>query len=134
MSLKSAEGEVLDKRFDHLGLTCRQPPVPQRDPLTNGVAWSEAGILVVHVKDVQRRPIVGVQIGVEGDGGSAITGDDGKARISLAKETTEKTWASLQILKSPPGKSRPLQHAVTHAWPTFPNKHSPNLACQTSLT
>jgi hypothetical protein len=69
-----------------------------------GVAWAELGVLVVHVEDVQRRPISGVQIGTEGDGGSAITGDDGKARIPLAKQTKEKGWVSLQILNSPPHK------------------------------
>jgi hypothetical protein len=72
--------------------------------LTSAVTWAETGILAVHIKDVQRRPISGVQIGVEGDGGSAITGDDGKARIPLAKQTKEKSWVSLQILKSSPGK------------------------------
>jgi tetratricopeptide (TPR) repeat protein len=68
----------------------------------SGVVWAESGVLVVHVEDVQRRPISGVQIGAEGDGGSQTTGDDGKARIPLAKETKEKSWISLQILKSPP--------------------------------
>jgi tetratricopeptide (TPR) repeat protein len=72
--------------------------------LASGVMRAETGILVVHVKDAQRHPITGVQIGVEGDGGSAITGDDGKVRIPLAKQTKEKSWVSLQILKSPPGK------------------------------
>src|ERR1017187_360426 len=71
---------------------------------TSVVTWAEVGILVVHVKDVQRRPIAGMQIGVEGDGGASVTGDDGKARIPLAKQTKEKNWVSLQILKSPPGK------------------------------
>jgi len=65
---------------------------------------AESGILVVHVKDVQERPIAGLQIGVKGDGGSATTGDDGKARIPLAKRTKENDWVSLQILHSPPGK------------------------------
>jgi tetratricopeptide (TPR) repeat protein len=69
-----------------------------------GVVWAESGVLVVHVEDVQRHPIGGVQIGTEGDGGSAITGDDGKARIPLARETKEKSWISLQILRSPPHK------------------------------
>src|SRR5208283_1626342 len=69
-----------------------------------GVVWAESGYLVVHVEDVQRHPIGGVQIGTAGDGGSAFTGDDGKARIPLAKETKEKSWVSLQILKSPPHK------------------------------
>lgn len=70
--------------------------VPTVSPL-----WAAAGILVLHVKDVQRRPVSGLQIGVEGDGGSARTGDDGKARIRLAAETKEKSWVSLQILTSP---------------------------------
>src|SRR5450631_3641957 len=65
---------------------------------------AESGVLFVHVKDVQRRPISGIRIGVEGDGGSSITGDDGKARIPLARQTKEKSWVSLQILKSPAGK------------------------------
>jgi len=68
------------------------------------MTWAEAGVLVVHVNDVQRRPIRGLQIGVEGDGGSSLTGDDGKARIPLAKQTKEESWVSLQILKSPPNK------------------------------
>src|ERR1700676_2125089 len=70
----------------------------------SGVMQAEEGILVVHVKDVQRHPIRGLQIGVEGDGGSTVTLDDGKARIALAKQTKEKSRVSLQILKSPPGK------------------------------
>jgi hypothetical protein len=92
--------------------------------LTSGVMWAEAGVLVVHVKDVQRRPIGGVQIGVEGDGGSAITGDDGKARIPLAKQTKEKSWVSVQILKSPPNKD----FAMVSPWdyrilvPSFENE------------
>jgi tetratricopeptide (TPR) repeat protein len=65
---------------------------------------AESGILVVHVKDVQNRPIAGIQIGVTGDGGSATTGDDGKARIPLAKQTKENDLVTLQIMKSPPGK------------------------------
>ena len=72
--------------------------------LTSSPVSAEAGILVVHVKDVQRRPIKGVQIGVEGDGGSSTTGDDGKARIPLAKQSKQKSWVSLQILRSPQGK------------------------------
>jgi hypothetical protein len=59
--------------------------------VTSGAVWAESGVLVVHVKDVHRHPIAGMQIGVEGDGGSATTGDDGKARIALAKQTKEKS-------------------------------------------
>ena len=69
------------------------------------IAWAETGILVVHVKDVQRQPVVGLEIGVEGDGGSAITDPKGKARIKLAPQTKEKSSVALQIVKSPPGQS-----------------------------
>ena len=72
--------------------------------LVTSAARAEDGILVVHVKDVQKRPIAGLQIGIEGDGGSSITGDDGKARIRLANQTKVKSWVFLQILSSPPGK------------------------------
>jgi len=72
--------------------------------VTCGVLWAEAGVLVVHVEDVQQRPIAGVQIGVKGDGGSAVTGDDGKARIRLAQQTKENRWVFLQIVRSPSGK------------------------------
>ena len=69
------------------------------------IAWAETGILVVHVKDVQRQPVVGLEIGVGGDGGSAITDPKGKARIKLAPQTKEKSSVALQIVKSPPGQS-----------------------------
>jgi len=68
------------------------------------IASAETGFLVVHVKDVKRHPIAGLKIGVEGDGGSAITGEDGRARIRLGNQTKEKSFVSLQIVKSPPGK------------------------------
>jgi hypothetical protein len=72
--------------------------------LTSGLTWAEAGVLVVHVEDVQGRPISGLQIGVRGDGGSKVTGNDGEARIPLANQTREGHPVSLQILSSPPGK------------------------------
>ena len=68
------------------------------------IGWAETGILVVHVKDVQRRPVAGLEIGVEGDGGSAITDPKGKARIRLATQSKEKSLVSLQIVKSPAGQ------------------------------
>ena len=66
--------------------------------------WAESGILVVNVQDVNKHPVGGVEIGVEGDGGSAVTDDHGKARIRLAAQNKQKDWVSLQILKSPSGK------------------------------
>jgi tetratricopeptide (TPR) repeat protein len=74
--------------------------------LLGGVAlvWSETGRLLVLVLDLQERPVKGVEIGVEGGGGSKVTGDDGKALLPLSKDTEENGWVSLQILHSPPGK------------------------------
>src|SRR5271165_3349324 len=71
-----------------------------------GVAlvWSETGKLLVLVQDAQKRPVKGVEIGVEGGGGSKVTGGDGKALLTLTKDTNENDWVSLQILHSPPGK------------------------------
>jgi tetratricopeptide (TPR) repeat protein len=71
---------------------------------TSAALWAESGVLLVHVEDVQGRPISGLQIGVKGDGGSKVTGNDGEARIPLAKQTREGHPVSLQILSSPPGK------------------------------
>jgi tetratricopeptide (TPR) repeat protein len=72
--------------------------------LITRILWAEAGVLVVEVEDVHNRPVSGVRIGVKGDGGSAISDDDGKARIRLAKDTKEESWVILQIRDSPPGK------------------------------
>ncbi len=68
------------------------------------IAWAETGILVVHVEDVHGHPVAGLKIGVKGDGGSAFTEEDGRARIRLANQTQAKSFVSLQIVKSPPGK------------------------------
>jgi len=71
---------------------------------TSRVVWAESGMLVVHVKDVQQRPIGGLQIGVEGDGGSSITEDDGKARIPLAKQNQRKELGVLADFEVPTGQ------------------------------
>jgi len=42
--------------------------------LASSSLWAESGVLVVHVKDVQRHPISGVQIGVEGTGDRRLPG------------------------------------------------------------
>lgn len=75
------------------------------------IAWAETDYLVLHVKDVhakegQRPPIIGLQIQATGDEGgarSAVTDRNGTARIRLAPQTTENSWVSLQIVKSPRG-------------------------------
>ena len=72
--------------------------------LASGMARAESGYLVVHVEDTKGHPIGGVRIGTKGDGGTASTADDGKARIRLAKETKEGSFVPLQIVESQPGK------------------------------
>ena len=67
-------------------------------------ALAESGYLTVQVQDTQRRPVRGVDIGVEGLGGSHLSGDDGKAQLALAKSAAPNDWITLQILHSPPSK------------------------------
>lgn len=92
--------------------------------LSSGILWAEAGILVVHVEDVQQHPISGVEIGVKGDGGTAVTGDDGKARISLAGQTRGKGWVLLEIVRSPAGRDFEMVSPWDHraAVPSFENE------------
>src|SRR5271157_4312954 len=80
------------------------------------IAWAETRFLVVHVEDVHGDTVVGVEIGVKGDGGSDTTKRDGRARIVLAPQTKEMSLVSLQIVKSPPGQDlvilSPWEHQV----------------------
>lgn len=68
------------------------------------IARAETHFLVVHVEDVHGHPVLGVEIGVKGDGGSDTTKRDGRARIVLAPQTKEMSLVSLQIVKSPAGQ------------------------------
>src|ERR1700733_11541792 len=69
----------------------------------NNPLAGEIGVLMVHVKDVQQHPVHGLEIGVTGNGGTSVTGADGKARIPLAKDTKANSMVSIQIVKSPSG-------------------------------
>ncbi len=68
------------------------------------IARAETGILVLHVEDKDGRPVVGLEIGVKGDGGSAITDRKGQARVPLAPQTKENSSVSLLIVKPPAGR------------------------------
>jgi len=72
--------------------------------ITSLFASAEQGILTVHVKDVQGRPVQGLEIGTEGDGSSAITDRAGVARLRLAPHTRSGTSLSLQIVTPLAGK------------------------------
>src|ERR1022692_3704186 len=67
------------------------------------VSYAEQGILVVHAKDVHGQTVVGLEIGPEGEGSSAVTLKGGVARIQLAKQTKAGSWVFLQIITSPKG-------------------------------
>src|ERR1035438_1535212 len=88
------------------------------------IAWAETGILVVNVEDVKGNPVLGLEIGVKGDGGSAVTDKNGKARIKLAPQTKENSLVSLQVVKSPPGRDLAMVSPWDH-WvrvPPFENE------------
>ncbi len=57
----------------------------------------EEGILVLHVADVSGMSISGVCLSTRGDGSSACTDQNGKARLELAPETQPGDWVALQI-------------------------------------
>jgi tetratricopeptide (TPR) repeat protein len=66
--------------------------------------WAEHGFVLVLVQDAQHHPVRGVEVGIEGNGGSKTTGDDGKAQLPVGASTKEGDWLSMVILHSPPGK------------------------------
>ena len=66
--------------------------------------WAEQGYVLVLVQDTQHHPVRGVEIGIEGVGGSKLTGDDGKAQLAVGAGTKAGDWLPLSILHSPPGK------------------------------
>jgi tetratricopeptide (TPR) repeat protein len=65
---------------------------------------AEKGFLQVQVKDVQDRPVSGLEIDIEGYGGPARTGRDGKARLPLGSDAAPGDPVTLTILRSPKGK------------------------------
>jgi tetratricopeptide (TPR) repeat protein len=65
---------------------------------------AEKGKLVVKVEDVQQRAIKNVEVGIDGIGGSGITGNDGKIVLTLGNATKDGDWVSLYLIHSPPGK------------------------------
>jgi tetratricopeptide (TPR) repeat protein len=65
---------------------------------------AERGFVLVQVQDTKNHPLRGVEVGIDGFGGSNMTGNDGKAKLSLGSAAKEGDWISLSILHSPPGK------------------------------
>ena len=65
---------------------------------------AERGYVLVKIEDTANHPVRGVEIGIEGAGGSKITDDQGKARLPLGGSTKENDWLPLVILHSPAGR------------------------------
>jgi tetratricopeptide (TPR) repeat protein len=65
---------------------------------------AERGYVLVEVQDTQKRPVRGVEIGIDGLGGSKLSGEDGKAKIPIGNAANEGDWFSLTLLHSPGGK------------------------------
>lgn len=85
---------------------------------------AERGFVLVQVQDAQGRAVRGIEIKIEGMGGSSVTGDDGEAKLSVGAATKEGDAISLAILHSPPGKD----YVMNSPWdsrtavPSFENK------------
>jgi hypothetical protein len=77
------------------------------------ICLSERGTVLVRVVDVHGKPVGGVEIGMNGAGGSGTTSsgsintpskDDGKLLLSVGADTKENDLISFALLKSPPGQ------------------------------
>src|SRR5262245_45534552 len=65
---------------------------------TCDLANAQSEILWVKVFDLEDRPMPNIQIGTDGPGSTAVTKDNGLARIILASGTKASTWVTLQVL------------------------------------
>jgi len=67
----------------------------------SGVALGEKGVLVLHVSNLQGRPLPGVVLATMGDGSSSSpTTRDGKTRIRLAPQTEPGDIVTLQVTQN----------------------------------
>ena len=60
--------------------------------------------MLVQVQDAQHKPVRKLEIGIEGFGASAVTGNDGKAKLPIGSAAVPGDSISLAVLHSPPGK------------------------------
>ena len=80
--------------------------------------------MFVKIQDTHSSAVSGVEIEIEGIGGSGVTGDDGKAKLSVGAATKEGDSVSFAILHSPPGRD----YVMISPWdsraavPSFENK------------
>ena len=65
---------------------------------------AERGYVLVQVQDAQHKPVRKLEIGIEGFGASAVTGNDGKAKLPIGSAAVPGDSISLAVLHSPPGK------------------------------
>jgi tetratricopeptide (TPR) repeat protein len=92
--------------------------------LAAGPCLAESGYITVLVQDSQKHPVRLAEIGVEKNGGSKLTKDDGKAQLPLAQSVKTNDWITFQLVHSPPGKDL----AIVSPWdnrtqvPSFADK------------
>jgi len=65
---------------------------------------AETGKMVVVVQNVHHQAVKGIEVGIAGNGGSGITGADGKIVLALGQTTREGEWVPLTIIHSPAGQ------------------------------
>src|SRR5437867_2333486 len=65
--------------------------------------YAETGKMIVQVLDTDGRPVAGLEIGIQGIGGSQVTDSKGTAQLSLGRDTVAGDYATLQVFHSPPG-------------------------------
>lgn len=73
---------------------------------------AEVGYVMVQVTDMNHRPLAGVEIEIEGYGGTATTGNDGKARIPVGHSAAPGDTITFALIN--PSKGRQL--AIFSPW------------------
>jgi hypothetical protein len=85
---------------------------------------AETGYVTVLVQDAHQHPVRLFEIGIEKNGGSKPTKDDGIVQLPLAPNVKADDWITFQLLHSPPGKDL----AIVSPWdnripvPSFADK------------
>ena len=73
-------------------------------PDPNTLDTVRVNVIVLHIADLQERPVPGVKIAIAGDGGTGTSDPNGKTRIRLASGTRAGAWVTLSIVSTPPGQ------------------------------
>jgi hypothetical protein len=93
-------------------------------PLLSVLLWAKDGQVLVRVEDAQHHAVGGIEIGIDGIGGSGRTGDDGKVQLAVGGGTRPGDSITLVVSKSPP----PNHYLIISPWdsramvPSFEDK------------